>query len=188
MKEKPKKGILFWGILVLIPILVVIPSLPHVGKGPILRANQTKALAVCTELEQAILRFYDDNGTLPADIVEDSVFSSNSTQGLEMLRVLMNQEAADPPLSAKGIKYLSIKQGDRNNDGWIWSESGTQITGLYDPWGGSYMIALDGDFDESIDVQPKAAKESQSLQHRVAVWSNGQDPDKANDDVTSWQP
>ena len=48
------------------------------------------------------------------------------------------------------------------------------------------MEIVDGDFDESISVQPKAASFSRTLQRRVAVWSDGKNPDKAKDDVTTW--
>ncbi len=184
---KEKKGVWFWSILALIPILVVVAGLRFLADRLILdNPVNGKALAVCTELEQAIQHFYDDNGTLPVELDGDSVFSSNSQMGLEMLRVLMNQESRDHPLNGKGVKYLNVKQGKRNKDGLIWNEAGTQITGLYDPWGGPYMIALDGDFNESITVQPKAQKEPRTLQRRVVVWSNGKNPDKAKDDVTTW--
>ncbi len=187
MKKKSPKRLIIGVVLVLVLgfILMVVAG-SVVGGHALERAKQVKALAVCTELEQAVQRFYDDNGTLPADITEDTTFSSNSEMGLEMLRVLLNQETRDEPFNGKGIKYLSLKQGDRNMDGLIWNAAGTQITGLYDPWGGPYMITLDGDFDESITVQPRAAKEPSALPWRAASWSDGKDPEKAKDDVLTW--
>lgn len=66
------------------------------------------------------------------------------------------------------------------------------MEGLYDPWGGDYQIALDGDFDETVTVLPKAAATGRVLQRRVAVWSDGADgtfedsDGEVRDDVTTW--
>ena len=49
------------------------------------------ALAVCTELEQAIQRYYDDNGTLPLDIQEDAVIATDSEEGVMLLELLIGQ-------------------------------------------------------------------------------------------------
>ena len=180
-------------LLVVIAIIVVLAAAGfQAGNFALNRAKKVKALAVCTELEQAIQRFYDDNGTLPVDIAADTTFDSNSAEGLDLLLVLMNQEANDPPLNGKGIKYLSVKQGNNDIDGLIWNEAGTLVEGLYDPWGGDYQISLDGDFDETVTVLPKAASTGRILQRRVAVWSDGadgsQDGDtgQVQDDVTTW--
>ena len=150
------------------------------------KANQVSTLALCTELEHAVQRFYDDNGTLPVDIDKDVTFASNSEKGLQLLNVLFDLETSDMPMNVKGIKYLMFMDGSRAAEGLTWNESGTSITGLYDPWGGEYQITLDGDFDNYITVQPKAAKEPRELKRRVAVWSDGNKADKAKDDVTTW--
>lgn len=182
--------IVFWGCL-----LVVLYFAFTAVTGVINRPHKPDAtLAICTELEQAIQRFHDDNGTLPADVQSDESFSSNSPKGVEMLRVLFDQETGGPDapiLNAKGIKYANFKQARGNKEGEYrngiaYNEDGSEVIGLFDSWGGPIMIALDGDFDGSITVQPKAQKEPRTLQRMVAVWSNGKDPDKAKDDVITW--
>lgn len=190
------RGFTLIELLVVIAIIVILAAAGfQAGNFAINRAKKVKALAVCTELEQGIQRFYDDNGTLPLDIAADSPsngIDSNSTEGLDLLLVLMNQEEADPPFNAKGIKYLNIKQGKSDTDGLIWNDAGTRVEGLYDPWGGDYRIVLDGDFDEVITVLPKGASSGRKLQRRVAVWSDGADGSdqstvgKVQDDVTTW--
>ena len=188
-----KMGFTLIELLVVIAIIVVLASAGfQVGTLALNRAKKVKALAVCTEMEQAIQRFYDDNGTLPVEISEDTEIYSNSSEGLDLLFVLMDQETADPVLNAKGIKYLNVKQGKGDKDGLVYNDAGTVIEGLYDPWGGDYKIMLDGDFDESISVLPKGASTARILQRRVACWSDGADGAKsgstgtAKDDVTTW--
>ena len=187
------RGFTLIELLVVIAIIVVLAGAGfQAGNFAINRAKKVKALAVCTEMEQAVQRFYDDNGTLPVNIAADTTFGSNSVEGLDLLLVLMNQEAADPPLNGKGIKYLNVKQGNNSIDGLIWNAGGTAVEGLYDPWGGDYQITMDGDFDESISVLPKGASTARLLQRRVAVWSDGADGVEAGDtgtvkdDVTTW--
>ena len=167
--------------------IVVLAILPFSILARIPPQNPIKALAVSTELEQAIQRFHDDHGVLPIEVGADMTIDCNSAKGMELLRVLMNQEESPSPRNAIGIKYLNVKQGNHNRDGLIWNDLGTEVLGLYDPWGGSYMIALDGDGNGEITVQPKAQKERRTLHRRVAVWSDGQDPQKAKDDVTTWE-
>jgi len=180
-------------LLVVIAIIVVLAGLGFsAGNFAINKAKRTKALAVCTEMEQAVQRFFDDNGTLPVEISADTTIQSNSAEGLDMLLVLMDQETATPVLNAKGIKYLNVKQGQNDIDGLIYNEAGTTVTGLYDPWGGDYNIAMDGDFDETISVLPKAASSARILQRRVACWSDGADGSEdgstgqVKDDVKTW--
>ncbi len=190
---KQFKGFTLIELLVVIAIILVLATAGfQAGNFAINRAKKVKALAVCTEMEQAVQRFYDDNGTLPIQIANDTTISSNSGQGRDLLRVLMDQETGTPVLNAKGIKYLNVRQGDNNIDGLQYNDAGTTIEGLYDPWGGDYKIAFDGNFDETISVQPKAASSAKILQRRVACWSDGADGSEegfsgsAKDDVTTW--
>lgn len=187
------KGFTLIELLVVIAIIVVLAAAGfQAGAFAIRKAKQVKALAVCTEMEQAIQRFYDDNGTMPTQVTSEQIIDSNSAEGLNILQVLLDQETGTPVLNAKGIKYLNVKQGDNDIDGLIYSADGTTVEGLYDPWGGDYRIVIDGDFDESISVLPKGASTARQLQRRVAVWSDGPDgvedgsAGSVNDDVTTW--
>ena len=192
-----KPGFTLIELLVVIAIIMVLAGVGfQAGNFAINKAKKTKALAVCVEMEQAVQRFYDDNGTLPVEIAADTTFDSNSAEGLDMILVLMDQETTDPVLNAKGIKYLNVKQGKggetSGTDGLIYNSTGDTVLALFDPWGGDYKISLDGDFDETISVQPKAAASARNLQRRVACWSDGADgvddgvTGSTKDDVTTW--
>lgn len=188
-----RQGFTLIELLVVIAIIIVLAAAGfQAGAFAIKKAKQTKAEHVCTEMQQAIKRFFDDNGTMPIDIAADTTIDSNSAQGIELLQVLLDKETGGTTRNAKGIKYLNVKQGKNDIDGVIYSDDGTEVTGLYDPWGGDYRITIDGDYDGSIDVQPKAETTSRNLARQVAVWSDGADgvedgvTGETNDDVTTW--
>lgn len=180
-------------LLVVIAIIVVLAAAGfQAGTFAIKKAKQTKALHVCTEMEQAIKRFFDDNGTMPIDVTGDTTIDSNSAEGLELLRVLLDKETGATTRNSKGIQYLNVKQGKNDIDGVIYSDDGSTVEGIFDPWGGDYRITIDGDYDGSIDVQPKAETTSKTLARQVAVWSDGADGTEdgvsgsTSDDVTTW--
>ncbi len=196
VRSARRPGFTLIELLVVIAIIVVLAAAGfQAGNFALNRAKKITALAACTELEKSIQNFYDDNGTMPIEIDADEEFNSNSTDGVNMLRVLMNQETADAPLNAKGIKYLGIKEGKgtetSGKGGLIWNTTGNQVLALFDPWGGDYKIMIDGDFDETITVRPKGATSDRVLQRRVAVWSDGADGARdengnVRDDVITW--
>jgi len=186
------KGFTLIELLVVMAIIAVLAAAGfQAGAFAIKRAKQAKALHVCTEMESAIQRFYDDNGTMPLDVAVDTTVDSNSAEGIELLQVLLDKETVTDR-NSKGHKYLNVKQGQNSIDGLIYSADGSEVQGLYDPWGGDYRIVIDGDYDGSITVQPKAEDTGRTLARQVAVWSDGADGaedgvnGKSNDDVTTW--
>lgn len=175
------KGFTLIELLVVIAIIAVLATVASTaGIHAINKAKGTSALAVCKEIEIGINRFVEDNGYLPlSDVDGDMVFGSNSQDGMELVNILLNIDKANNP---RGVVYLNIREGKSNKNGLIYSADGSSVTGLYDPWGGDYQIAVDGDFDKEIDVL-----NGQRLRGRnVAVWTLGGKPNSADDDVTSW--
>ncbi|MDX1681076.1 MAG: type II secretion system protein [Akkermansiaceae bacterium] len=190
---KPSRsGFTLIELLVVIAIILVLAAAGfQAGRYVLQKAKKQKALAVCTQVEMAVNNFYQDTGTMPLDISGDQEINSNSPEGIELLEVLLNQETADPPRNTRGRKYLDVKEGKGSTDGIIYDNAGQVVEGLYDPWGGDYYIALDGDYDEKVEVQPQGAANARVLQRIVAVYSNGADADESDggsvrDDVTTW--
>lgn len=188
-----RKGFTLIELLVVMAIIVILAAVGfQVGNVAIQRARKVAALAACTELEQGINRFAEEYGTLPIDVTADTTFDSNSAQGMELLKVLLDKEdPAGTVRNSRGIKFINMKQGKGNRGGLMYSADGATLLGLYDPWGGAYQIHLDGDFNEEISVKPKAAASSRTLNGRVCtVWSDGADGvtgiGKVTDDVTTW--
>ena len=185
------RGFTLIELLIVIAIIAVLAAAGfQAGNFAIKEANKTTALAVCTELEQGITRYFDDYGDFPIEVTTDETIDSNSARGIDMLETLLNMDSTN---NEKQIKFINIREGSGNKKGLIYNSDGTVLEGLYDPWGGDYRIALDGDFDEQLTIQPKAMSSPKTLNGRVvAVWSNGADgvedgvDGKVNDDVTTW--
>lgn len=185
-----RKGFTIIELLIVIAIIVVLSTASlGVAYYLIKRAKMASALAVCTELQQGIENYYGDHHQMPLDLAADVTIESDSPQGLQLLRVLLNKEGPGPKENAKGHTYINIKEGNKGVDGLIYTDSGA-LKSLVDPWGGSYKIRIDGDSDNKIEVKPKGSNKTRELNKRAAVWTDGQDgvedTGEAKDDVKTW--
>jgi hypothetical protein len=86
-----------------------------------------------------------------------------------------------------------VKEGKAKKNGLIYNSAGTTVEGLYDPWGGTYKVMLDADYDEKVAPLPKGGGTRVTLNgRRAAVWSDGADGvvksanGKTTDDVKTW--
>ena len=186
-----KRGFTLVELLVVIAIIAVLAGAGFAAGGAaVQKAKKTTALASCVAIESAVNNFYTEYGTMPVDnLSTDTTINSDD---LNLLNVLLGTETGSAPLNTRSVKFLSVKEGKANKNGLVYDTSGSTVKGLYDPWGGLYKIALDGDYDEKIKAQPKGSSTSQTLNgRRVAVWSDGADgvsgTGKTADDVTTWK-
>lgn len=193
------RGFTLIELLVVIAIIAVLASAGFgVGNIAMQKARQSMALRVCTGIELGVNNFFTEYSTLPSnapsDTTEDVSIVTNTTEGRDFIRILL---AGEPDtgtiMNVKGIKFLEVKEGKADKDGLIYDAAGTEIQGLFDPWGGPYQVKLDTNYDEKIEVQPKAATSRKTLNgRRVAAWSDGADgvkvgsTGKVMDDVTTW--
>ena len=193
MKTHPSRrpaGFTLVELLVVIAIIAVLAGAGFAaGNAAIQKAKKTTALATCTAIESAVNNFYVEYGVMPKDsLSSDTKVKSDDTT---FLKVLLGIEGGGANvLNGRSIKFLSVKEGKAKKNGLIYDAAGTNVSGLYDPWGGKYSVMLDGDYDEKITVQT-AAGISKVINKRVAAWSNGADAvsgsgGKANDDVLTW--
>lgn len=186
------RGFTLIEILVVIAIIAILAAAGFAGgQFAIQKARQTKALAACKELELGVNNFFNEYGTLPTSTDEGEDEEVQTDNDVEMVEILLGFEDDGNPMNRRGIRFIDIKEGRGDKDGIIYNSTGDGVTGLYDPWGGPYNVILDTDYDERIEVQPKASSSSRTLNgRRVVVWSDGADgtegTGKVTDDVTTW--
>jgi prepilin-type N-terminal cleavage/methylation domain-containing protein len=177
-------------LLVVISIIVVLAAAGFAaGNAAILKARKTTAQATATAIESAVNNFYTEYGSMPKSGDQDATVE---TDDIQFLNVLLGTEGTGTNvLNTRSIRFLSVKEGKGKKNGLIYNSGGTTVQGLYDPWGGTYKVRLDLDYDERLaNVKPKAGAQVTLNGRRVAVWSDGQDgvtaTGKATDDVKTW--
>jgi prepilin-type N-terminal cleavage/methylation domain-containing protein len=184
------KGFTLVELLVVIAIIAVLASAGFAaGNAAMQKARRTTALATATALESAVNNFFTEYGSMPKDGAEDAVVQTDTDTAF--LKVLLALEGTTGEvMNTRGIKFLAVKEGKAKKNGLIYSSNGSEVEGLYDPWGGPFFVMLDLGYDEKITVQPAAGGSTTLNGRRVAVWSNGADGvkggGKAADDVRTW--
>lgn len=141
------------------------------------KVQRHQCLNTVTQLSSAIDSFYNEYACLPLTGNADITVSTDTE--IEVLKELLGMNG---PINIHGVRFLSIKQGKNQKDGLIYRPDSYVLEGLFDPWGGSYKIRLDLDYDEKIEVNGVDVED-----RRAAIWSDG--PDRVSgteDDVRSW--
>lgn len=192
--SRRKDGFTLVELLVVIAIIAVLAGAGFAaGNAAIQKAKRTTALATCTALESAVNGFYTEYGAMPKDgLTTDETVKTDAT-GTTFLKVLLGIEGSGANvLNTRAIKFLSVREGKAKKNGIIYDTTGTNVAGLFDPWGGAFFVMLDGDYDEKVKPAPSAGGTAVTLNgRRSAAWSNGADAisgsgGKATDDVKTW--
>lgn len=190
--SRRERGFTLVELLVVIAIIAVLASAGFAaGNAAIQKAKKVTALATATALEGAVNQFFTEYGSMPSTASNDVTVKTDSGEGVTLCKVLLGLESSSGTmLNTRKVKFLSVKEGKSKKNGLIYATSGSDISGLYDPWGGAFHVMLDLDYDEQI--KPSVSGQSSNLNgRRVAVWSLGADGvkgtgGKIGDDVKTW--
>ncbi len=155
-------------------IFVMSPSPPR----------HSKTLTTATAIEKGVINFQTEYGAMP-DVA--SHVTTDSPEGIKLLTILLGLEPqTGKPQNSRCIKVLNVKEGKDRKNGLIYSESGTTIEGLFDPWGKPYIIELDTQNAGHLHFT-LGNKTIELKGRRVAVYSAGPDGKLGtSDDVTTW--
>lgn len=170
-------GLILGYVLSVLSVIVIM--LAYNGfKTAMSRAKSVQERGAIMQIEMAFQNFFDEYGMLPNEGTSDATFDSHKDTA--MFEALLGD---DKTLSPKSIKYLTMREGKDRKNGVVYDASGTSVIGVFDPWGGTYKIRLDLDYDNQIEVNGEILKG-----RRVAVWSDGPDQMAGTaDDIYSWR-
>ncbi len=194
-------------LLVVITIIAILMALLFPAfKGVQDQAKRTQAKNDVTQVVTAVNAFYTEYGQYPIDL---SAHGSNDVLYGDPGGPFDNQELIDPLrasndlLNPKKINFLQIsdvKDGDHPRGG-IATKDVTQngwtikTGGMVDPWGGEYLISVDGTYDNTL-LNVTYTDMSNTVRAGGIAWSFGKDGKKGtnndgkykdSDDVISWQ-
>lgn len=170
-------------LLVVIAILAILMSMlfPAVSKA-LDNAKRTQAKNDVTQISAAILAYQNEYGKLPIqgggnqDVTDD--------QSGAVFDILSGANTAENP---RGIVFLTAPRTTSQKSGRV---NGTGP--YYDPWSQAYHVAMDGNYDNSL--QNPEGGSSPTTQASVLVWSTGNPKYKSTDSsnptknwVKSWQ-
>jgi len=187
--SRHRRGFSLIELLVVIAIIAVLAAAGFgAGNLAINNAKKTTAQAAAQGVVGAVNSFYTDNASMPVPSGGSSVdggtkFQTDAVEGIKVLNILLGMEEE---INTKKVRYLNAKEGKAKKDGIIYNQTGKEATGMYDPWGNPYIIVLDTNYEERIEVKP-GNTEIQLNSRRCAVYSGGQDKKLGTkDDVKTW--
>ena len=191
-------------LLIVIAIIVILMGLLFPAfKGVQDQAKRTQAKNDLTQIVTAVNAFYTEYGKYPtvtADTIITSTSSPSNADLMYTLRAVSGGLNMNNAINTRQIVFISPP--DVKNPANPRSGIGT-TTGAgqyYDPWGTSYLVEIDGNYDNQIANPYTANAGATNLQIGVIAWSLGKDKAGAtaaasgdkktgtyNDDVISWQ-
>jgi prepilin-type N-terminal cleavage/methylation domain-containing protein len=184
--SRPFNGFTLIELLVVITILGILMSLGVSGASAIRnQAKNAQARNDCAGLSTAIKAFYSDYSRYPTARREDVTVEPSSTApgNSEVIGALT---ATDATLNPRQVMYYENKTAKKSKTGAGYT-GGLAEGSLFDPWGKTYGVLMDGDFDGKLQYNGATLnlpEDAKSISGGVGVFSLGNDRDKG---ILSWQ-
>jgi prepilin-type N-terminal cleavage/methylation domain-containing protein len=173
-------------LLVVITILGILMSLGVSGASAIRnQAKNAQARNDCAGLSTSIKAFYSDYSRYPTARRDDVTLEPATTPSGNS-EVIGALTATDATLNPRQVMYYENKNAKKSKTG-AGYVGGLAEGALFDPWGNTYGVLLDGDFDGKLEYGGSALNlpnESKSISGGVGVFSLGNAKDKG---ILSWQ-
>lgn len=168
-------------LLVVITIIALLMGLlfPAVRSA---RQNALKAVAktAATNLVVAITQYNTEYGYYP-DLGGSGNADVTTETNKALMDILRGKEGDKNPRKIPFFSYKDAKSQTKPRDGY---KDGI----LYDPWGGTYKVMFDGNYDNQLDSPYDTSKK---IDTGAIVWSLGvnglKDKSKGSDDVVSFE-
>jgi len=175
-------------LLVVITILGILMSMAVGGTSAVKnQARKAQAQNDCTGLVVAIKAFYTDYSRYPVPATKTDDVPYEPTRGPEGNKdVVEVLTAVDAVINPRGVVYYEAKTAKQGTGGS--RVSGISNGGMFDPWGFTYGIMVDADYDGRLIYSGpslnKLEQDAKVVQGGVGVFSLG---DKQKNPLTSWQ-
>ena len=188
--SRPAHGFTLVELLVVIAIIAVLAAMGFAGaQAAINKAKKVKARKICVTLEQGVIAFYNTYGYLPTNPEDEVTLETGNDEG-DLLTILLGYESGTDIENEKKIRFFEAPEAKGERDGIVYAGTGNSVTGLFDPWGETYRVILDGNYDENVDNPFSESGRGSVLRgRRAAVYTygkNGEDDGGGGDDVKSW--
>lgn len=190
------RGFTLVELLVVIAIIAVLAAAGFAAaNGAMTKAKNTTAKAMAMSLQESIKAFSTDYGYLPdlgsSGGAMDAQVKTDDSDGQELLRILLGKEdttgATTNLQNPRGVKYLEVKEAKENSkrDGLSYASDQTSINGLFDPYGNPFVVVMDTDYNDTIEMSLGGQVKLNG--RKVAVYSAGADRKVGTeDDIKTW--
>lgn len=161
-------------LLVVISIIALLAAILLPAINAVFRkAEKAQAQSEVKSLESAVKAYLNEYSKFPSS-PSDKIYSTDNSELMYTLRAIASgTENSSHKANPRQINFLEITDSSLKNNNFV------------DPWETPYWIAVDGNFDNSINLgTPYGTLQGRS----VAVWSAGPDRNvsSTNDNLTSW--
>lgn len=168
-------------------------------------ARKAQAKNDATQIVTAVKAYYTEYGKYPvatgAGAAADTTFGSGGTNNKDLFDVLRAIPPVPPAplLNPRQIVFLEPPVAKPNSRrGGIIPDGETGAGEFYDPWGSPFLIRIDTDYNNTIEVNPYTDNPGgEPVRTGVIVWALGKDgaggegsakaSGPGKDDVISWQ-